>query len=199
MKKLVLFLVISLLVFGSLSMAKEPDERIEKSITKLEQVQDLLEEGDQEEAASILTEVNSEITQSRFQLLTNESNRTLVGSKWVIKFTEKLKLEKAKYRDYSDEYYIEIGYATVENQANEERGASFDVYVLDPKGFQWRLSLLPDYYVLPGASKYFTWYGTIEKSKFIPGTYTLFVKPNFESEPESLRLMIELSEEDFGE
>lgn len=195
MKKMVLFLVFSLLVFGSLSMAQEPDKQIEKSITKLEQAQDLLEERNKKEASSILAEVRSEITQARFQLLATEPKKTLVGSQWAVEFPEELSVETGS--TYSDEYDIEVGDVIVKNQADEERGADLDAYLLDPKGIQRSLVLSPDFFVLSGSSKYFSWRGTIEKSKFIPGTYTLLFKSNFESKPEKLRFTIDLSKKRF--
>lgn len=199
MKKVVLFLAISLLVFGSLSVAQEPDERIEESITKLEQVQELLEEGDKEEAASALAEVKSEITQARFQLMTTETERTLVGNQWAVKFPDELSI-KTKI-NYSDEYFIKVEDVMVKNQADEERytASSWMVYLLDPEGIQRDTGHYSTSPVLPGSTKYIGWSATIEKSKFVPGTYTILFKPRFESEPEELRFNIELSEEDFSE
>jgi len=201
MRKVVLNLVIFVFLFGlvvSSAIAKEPDKRVEKSITKLRQVQDLLENGDQEEAVSILAEVKSEITQARFQVLAAEPERTLVGSQWTLEFSEELIVD-TKINILTDEYHVGVGDATVENHADEERYARFDVYLLDPKGIQRKLTLSQSSSVLPGSSKYFSWFTLFEESKFIPGTYAILVKPNFESEPESLRFTIELNEEDFSE
>jgi len=202
MRKVALILVIFVFLFGlvvSSAIAEEPGEQIEKSITKLKQVQDLLEKGDQGEAASMLAEVKSEITQVRFQLLATESERTLVGNQWVIEFPEELSI-KTQYQSYSNEYYIWVNDATAENRADEKRRSSdWDVYLLDPKGIQREAghSTLTD--VLPGQAVYIGWGAGIEKSKFVPGTYTLLFKPEFESEPEELRFNIDLTEEHFSE
>ena len=198
MKKLILFLVISLLVFGNLSLAREPEEQIEKSIAKLKQVKGLLEKEDKSKAISILTEAKTHTTRALLSLLGKKSGNKIASDKWIIKIPAN-PITETTYQSSRDMYFIEMGEVTVENLTERTKSFYPDIYLLDPKGIQRSMSLLSGGSVLPGAIKFYSWFGLIEKSKFVSGTYTLLIKHGLESEPEELRFHIELSEENFSE